>query len=354
MLTAIDQEKYIVPQTHYAFGKCSPVRMNLWLNNEVSNKVWSSNGYPLLLSEEAVGKIKQQYNGQPLRVMFVKPRKLCETPKMLCKFCASTISGKTPCPLPGHSTPAEYREIWFANRNSEGVCTSPCWGGFFNCICCEGPQICSRCFPPTVEIDAEKEVFLITDRHTRVSYVDISIIPADVKALLPDIDLSQILHQIEMLIPMPIPISHIVATAVQVHNALQALAAHVPPEVKEALKDLANAVKNNIKQTVEDAAQDQAEDAKSPRKSLPGSMSFDGADANSPASEMLPAAQLQAALYAALVDPNPLSIRAKTYGLSGPFLSAGMLPPSTDCQTLSAGPIAERIKATGPPKVQMS
>jgi len=361
MFDLIEQDKFIVPQTRYAFGTCSPVRMNVWLNNDVSRKVWSSNGYPLLLSEEAVDKIKQLYNGQPLRVMFVRRTGLCDTPKMLCTFCRSTITCKTPCPLPGHSTPAEYQEIWFANRNSEGTCTNPCWGGCFNWLTCEAFQIWSRCFPPTVEIDAEKDVFMITDRHTRVSYADVSIIPADVKALLPDIDLKQILKQIEMVIPFPIPISHIVTVAVHIHQALQTLAAHIPPElieaVKEAAKEMKEAVsdaKDDIKQAVQDAVQDQAEDAKSPRKSLPGAMNFDNASGDNPLAEMPPDKQLQYALYAALVDPNPNSVRAKTYGLSGPFLPGGMIPPSTDSQTLSVGPIAEKIKALGPPKMQMN
>jgi len=143
------------PITPFEFGCCSPVRLGVWVNPEVTAQVYSANGYPLRLTPEAVQKIQTAYKGTPLRVLIEVPCCSCRcAPRAKCCDCSF--------PTPVYANFAEYTELWFANKNSESMCQ----GGTAYVLnkCCGGiPQACSLHFIDTVTISPD-QVRLNTDQ----------------------------------------------------------------------------------------------------------------------------------------------------------------------------------------------
>jgi len=145
------------PITPVEFGCCSPVRLGAWVNPEVTEQVYTNNGYPVRLSPEAVNTIRQAYKGTPLRVQIQLP---------CCDGCRCGGGKCCDCswPTPVYATFAEYSELWFARQNSESMCKPGASSYIANKCFCHLPFTFSMLCIDTVTIHPS-DIKLNTDQE---------------------------------------------------------------------------------------------------------------------------------------------------------------------------------------------
>lgn len=133
--------KMETPVNNVTFGCCTPIRLGMWVNAEVTQRVITSNGYTVQLTPEAVQAIQQKYKGEPLMVQFKRPCTCGDCCKLYCN--CSCCKCDFNCPAPVLADTAIYHTIWFARTSSASKCEGfAAWAA--NNFLCQVPHLCSK------------------------------------------------------------------------------------------------------------------------------------------------------------------------------------------------------------------
>ena len=133
--------KMETPVQNVTFGCLSAIRIGGWVNAEVTPNVITSNGYHVVLTQQAVQTIQQKYDGKPLLVQFKRPCTCGDCCNLYCNCACCKCNFD--CPAPVLADAAVYTSIWFARQSSESMCEGfAAWAA--NNFLCQIPHTCSK------------------------------------------------------------------------------------------------------------------------------------------------------------------------------------------------------------------